>query len=197
VKAFCRIIPSSSRVIIPPGSVGGDNPNRFAFDRYGVRVPAVIASPYIQPGTILRPSDNYPEDGATPFDHASVINTLRHRVELGAPLTARVEAAPTLERVLNLDAPENLGPATIAASDCHVSFMYKIKSQFELWNDLQMGLHDMARKLRTTDHGRAQLFLDRHVTQPDPHLPDGVTSGFGAIWRRGRYLALKPFRGGR
>ncbi|MGB6697168.1 MAG: alkaline phosphatase family protein, partial [Methylocella sp.] len=182
---------------VPPGLVVGHNPNRFAFDRYGVRVPAVIASPYIQPGTILRPSDNYPEDGATPFDHASVINTLRHRFELGDPLTARVETAPTLERVLNLDAPENLGPETIAASDCKVSLFYKIKSQFELWNDFQMSLHDMARRLPTTDHGRAQVFLDRHVTQSDPHRSDGVHSGFGAIWRRGRYLALKIFGGGR
>jgi phospholipase C len=178
---------------IPPSSVVGDNPHRFAFDRYGVRVPAVIASPYIRPGTVLRPSDNYPEDGATPFDHASVINTLRHRFELGDPLTARVEAAPTLERVLNLDAPENLGPETIAASDCKVSLFYKIKSQFELWNDFQMSLHETARKLPTTDHGRAQVFLDRHITQPDSRLPDGVCSGFGAIWRRGRYLALKIF----
>jgi phospholipase C len=179
---------------VPPGLVVGDNPHPiFAFDRYGVRVPAVIASPYIQPNTILRPSDNYPEDGATPFDHASVINTLRHRFELGDPLTARVEAAPTLERVLNLEAPENLGPETIAASDCKVSLFYKIKFLFELWNDFQMSLHDMARKLRTTDHGRAQVFLDRHVTQTDPQQPDGVNSGFGAIWRRGRYLALKPF----
>jgi phospholipase C len=126
-----------------------------------------------------------------------VINTLRHRFELGDPLTARVEAAPTLEHVLNLDAPENLGPTTIAASDCKVGPFYKIKALFELWNDFQVSLHDVARKLPTTDHGRAQVFLDRHVTQPDPHEPDGVTSGFGAIWRRGRYLALKPFRGGR
>jgi hypothetical protein len=126
-----------------------------------------------------------------------VINTLRHRFELGDPLTARVEAAPTLERVLNLDAPENLGPETIAASDCNVGWLYKIKSLFELWNDLQESLHDMARKLPTDDHGRAQFLLDRHVTQPDPHEPDGVNSGFGAIWRRGRYLMLKPFRGGR
>ena len=105
--------------------------------------------------------------------------------------------APLIVVGLNFDAPDNLGPTTIAASDCKVSYMYKIKALFELWNDLQMGLHDMARKLRTTDHGRAQVFFDRHVTPPDPHLPDGVTSGFGAIWRRGRYLALKPFRGGR
>jgi phospholipase C len=101
-----------------------------------------------------------------------VINTLRHRFELGDPLTPRVEAAPTLERVLNLDTPENLGPETITASDCKVSRMYKMKSLFELWNDLQESLHDMARRLPTTGHGRAQVFLDRHVTQPDPHRPD-------------------------
>ncbi|MGH6823810.1 MAG: alkaline phosphatase family protein [Methylocella sp.] len=179
---------------IPPGPVVGENPNPiFTFDRYGVRVPAVIASPYIQPGTILRPSDNYPEDGATPFDHASVINTLRHRFELGAPLTARVEAAPTLERVLNRDTPENLGPETIAASDCKVSLFYKIKCQFELWNDFQASLHDMARKLPTADHGRAQVFLGRHVTRDDPQKPDGVHSSFGAMWRHGTYLAMKPF----
>jgi phospholipase C len=182
---------------VPPGSVAGDRSNPFAFDRYGVRVPAVIASPYIQPGTILRPSDNYPEDGARPFDHASVINTLRHRFELGDPLTPRVEAAPTLERALSLDAPENLGPETIAASDCKVSLLYKFRSLFERWNDFQESLHDMARKLPTTDHGRAQKFLDRHVTRDDPQRRDGVNSGFGAMWRRGRYLAMKPIFGWR
>jgi hypothetical protein len=67
------------------GPVQGDNHQpRFAFDHYGVRIPAVIASPYIQKGTILRPSGNYPGDGALPFDHASVINTLCHRFGLGA-----------------------------------------------------------------------------------------------------------------
>ena len=182
---------------VPPSLVASGGRSPFAFDRYGVRVPAVIASPYIHAGTILRPSDNYPEDGATPFDHASVINTLRHRFDLGAPLTARVEAAPTLERVLTLDAPENLGPETIASADCKVSLAYKIKSMYELWNDFQESLHDMARKLPTTDHGRAQKFLDRHVTQPDPRHPDGVNSDFGAMWRHGRYLAAKPFFGWR
>lgn len=143
----------------------------------------------------MRPSDNYPEDGAAPFDHTSVINTLRHRFELGVPLTKRVEAAPTLERVLNLDAPENLGPETITASDCQVSLLYKIKALFELWNEFQLSLHDMARKLPTADdgrdHGRAQFMFDRHVTRDNPHRPDEVNSGFGAMWRRGRYLAMK------
>jgi hypothetical protein len=74
-----------------------------------------------------------------------------------------------------LDAPENLGPETIAASDCKVSLFYKIKSLFELWNNFQMSLHDMARKLRTTDHGRAQVFLDRHVRSPTRTCPTVCT----------------------
>jgi hypothetical protein len=75
-----------------------------------------------------------------------------------------------------------LGPETIAASDCNVSWLYKIKSLFELWNDFQASLHEMARKLPTADYGRAQLFLDRHCTETDPQRPDGVNSDFGAIW---------------
>jgi len=176
----------------PPGPVHGDNPQpRFGFDRYGVRVPAVIASPYIKRNTILRPSDNYPEDGAAPFDHTSVINTLRQRFELGNPLTARVAAAPTLERVLNLDAPENLGPETIAASDFKVGLLYKLNSMREKWNDFQASLHDMARKMPATNNKHVQEFVNRHVTQTGPQQPDGVNSDFGAMWRRGRYLAMK------
>ena len=126
-----------------------------------------------------------------------MINTLRHRFELGDPLTARVAAAPTLERVLNLDAPENLGPETIAASDFKVGLLYKLNSMREKWNDFQASLHDMARKLPAANNKHVQEFVDRHVTQPDRQQPDGVNSDFGAMWRRGRYLAMKPFFGWR
>jgi hypothetical protein len=92
-----------------------------------------------------------------------------------------------------LDAPENLGPEMIAAVDRKAGLFYRVKFLFELWNDLQVSLHDMVRKLPIADHGRAQKFLERHVTRTDPHQPDRVNSGFGAIWPRGTYLALKPF----
>jgi hypothetical protein len=62
-----------------------------------------------------------------------------------------------------------------------------------VWNDFQVSLHDMARKLPTADHGRAKVFLDRHVTQTDPQQPDEVSSDFGAIWERVKYNARKPF----
>jgi len=43
--------------VVPPSAVspGGPYPDGFRFDRYGVRVPAVIVSPYVAPGSIIRP----------------------------------------------------------------------------------------------------------------------------------------------
>ena len=77
----------------------------FDFDRYGVRVPAVLISPYIPPGTKFRAA------GAVPCDHTSVIATLRKRFpELGPPLTDRDGAAPDLGAVLSLPTPSNDGP---------------------------------------------------------------------------------------
>ena len=95
---------------IPPDSI---HTTPFNFDRYGVRVPAVIVSPYIKPRTILRPTTG----AQYPFDHTSIIATLRKRFSLGSPLTKRDEVAPDLESVLNLDQPSNLGPEKLIAGD--------------------------------------------------------------------------------
>jgi phospholipase C len=95
---------------VPPDTI---NTSPFNFDRYGVRVPAVIVSPFIRPQTILRP----PSGAPFPFDHTSVLATLRKRFSLGAPLTKRDEVAPDLESVLNLDQPSNLGPERLNAGD--------------------------------------------------------------------------------
>lgn len=92
---------------VPPGK---HLSRPFAFDRYGVRVPAVIVSPWIQPGTILRAVEDghLPHAGPPyPFDHTSVIATLRKRFRLGEPLTRRDAVAPDLERVLNSPAADN------------------------------------------------------------------------------------------
>lgn len=82
----------------------------FNFDRYGVRVPAVLVSPYIQQGTVLRPP------GTVPFDHTSVLSTLRKCFpEIGAPLTLRDAAAPDLSSALTLPLPTNMGPSSVTA----------------------------------------------------------------------------------
>lgn len=88
----------------PPGVPTGDderynNPaNEFTFNRLGVRVPAIVASPYTQKNTVIgqTPQDHY--------DHTSILSTLEKRFVFPS-LTHRDGAAPTLEGALNLAAP--------------------------------------------------------------------------------------------
>src|SRR5262250_2432852 len=63
----------------------------FGFDRFGVRVPAVIVSPYVAPGTIFGKSS------VVPFDHAAIIATVRKRFGISGALTARDAQAPDLD----------------------------------------------------------------------------------------------------
>ena len=98
----------------PPPAVAPDqsmnNSYNFQFTAYGVRVPAVVVSPYIRAGSVIRPP------GDTPFDHTSIIATVRELFDLGDPLTARDAVAPTLLCALNLPTPTNSGPESVAAS---------------------------------------------------------------------------------
>jgi len=89
----------------PPDKTGAPGQYGFTFNRFGVRVPAVLISPYIEAGTICRPA------GWTPFDHTSILATIRNCFRLDAPLTARDAAAPDLSCVLTLDAPRTDKPA--------------------------------------------------------------------------------------
>ncbi|HZT89592.1 MAG TPA: alkaline phosphatase family protein [Stellaceae bacterium] len=91
---------------VPPGPPYQDG---FTFDRYGVRVPAVIVSPYVAPGSIVRPPPG-PDGAERRFDHASIPATLQALFDLGPPLTPRVAAAPDLLCALNLPEPTNDGP---------------------------------------------------------------------------------------
>lgn len=79
---------------------------QFGFDRYGIRVPAVLVSPYIPRGTIDH----------RVFDHTSVPATIRHAFGLGAHfLTHRDESATTFCDVPSLDAPRTDTPASVGS----------------------------------------------------------------------------------
>jgi phospholipase C len=100
--------------VAPPDATPPDNkmenPHKFQFDAYGVRVPAVIISPYIPPGSKIRSTS------AKPFDHTSIIRTVRDNFSLGAALTARDNVAPSLLPALSLLAPNNDGPPSVATA---------------------------------------------------------------------------------
>lgn len=85
-----------------PGATSQNPP--FEFDRYGVRVPAVVVSPYIAPNTKVN----------TVLDHTSILASVRKLFGDFAPLTGRDAAAtPVHEAALNLDQPRNDAPLDI------------------------------------------------------------------------------------
>jgi phospholipase C len=89
---------------VPPpwGAVAPDKAiGEFGFDltRFGVRVPTVLISPLIAPGTVYRVPDD-----SVPLDHTSVLKTVEKRWGLPA-LTARDAAAPDFGSVMTLTEP--------------------------------------------------------------------------------------------
>jgi len=81
----------------------------FAFDRLGVRVPALVVSPFTRKGTVI---GRDPTDPTTRFDHTSVLATVEKRYGI-KPLTRRDAAAQTLEAALNLTAARTDAPLTL------------------------------------------------------------------------------------
>jgi phospholipase C len=77
---------------IPPGEPGFSG---FDFKRFGVRVPAVLVSPLIEPGTVCH----------TQFDHTSVIRTVANRWLNGQHLTERDRTANDVREVLTRSEP--------------------------------------------------------------------------------------------
>jgi phospholipase C len=84
----------------PDGAVAPDDSLGefgFAFDRFGVRIPALLISPLIAKGSVFRSRNGV-------IDHTSVLKTLSER--WGVPsLTRRDAAAPSLADVLTLTKP--------------------------------------------------------------------------------------------
>ncbi|MEU8031288.1 alkaline phosphatase family protein [Streptomyces sp. NPDC049099] len=76
----------------------------FDFTRFGVRVPTVLVSPLIEPGTVFRVPN-----GSTPLDHTSLLKTVEERWGLDS-LTARDRNAPGIGAVLTLGQPRDDDP---------------------------------------------------------------------------------------
>jgi phospholipase C len=77
----------------------------YPFIRYGVRVPNLFISPWILPGGVLKPKPDASGDIQYPFDHTSIIKTVRDCFFLGDArnqhLNPRDAAAPSFGHVLN------------------------------------------------------------------------------------------------
>jgi phospholipase C len=132
--------------VLPPwGATCPDhnsNPGRegFTFDRFGVRVPMVVVSPWIREGTVFR------TDTDVPYDHTSILATLRDWLKIPADKmlpSKRIPNAPTLAQLLTLPSARTDLPDISAAAS---GMLAALKERFvevvedpEL-NDLQASL---------------------------------------------------------
>lgn len=102
----------------PDGKNSTDDP--FDFTRLGVRVPTVMASPWISKGTVIHAPD---DPGSSQYDHTSIISTVVHKLfkaEEGYPepeyLTKRDAWSKTFESYFDMessprtDCPTELPP---------------------------------------------------------------------------------------
>jgi phospholipase C len=127
----------------PPPATPPDvlRPDGFDFSYFGVRVPAVIVSPYIRPGSVIRPA------GDIPFDHTSIIATLR-KLHNFKPLTERDKVAPDLLAALDAE-PGNDGPASIKAPAIPPAPVQVARAAAKPPNNLQQSLSGLAVQLPT------------------------------------------------
>lgn len=79
---------------VPPDPAAPAGQMGFRFDRKGVRVPAILISAYIEPGTVLN----------TALDHGSILKTIETKWGL-APLTGRDRAATGVGAALTRSTP--------------------------------------------------------------------------------------------
>ena len=84
------------------GSPSTLNWTGFTFEQYGIRVPTVLVSPLIKPGTV----------DSTVYDHSSVPKTLEQLFGFGS-LTDRDAAASSVLGVLSEDAPRDDAPTAL------------------------------------------------------------------------------------
>jgi phospholipase C len=148
----------------PPDTTVGEY--GFDFKRFGVRVPTVLISPLIAPGTVFRVPA-----GATPLDHTSILKTVEQRWTL-PPLTARDAAAVDIGDVLTLGAPRiddplagvvvpsSMGTNPSAALPSHLQRMYANQlSQVGIPDHEFEGCSD----LKSNDDYRA--YIDRRLKE--------------------------------
>ncbi len=176
----------------PPAAVPPDdvvaNPYDFNFNSYGVRVPAVVVSPYIPAGTRIRPAGDADGSG-TPFDHTSIIKTVREVFALGGALTGRDAVAPNLLNALSLPAPTNGGPLSIDLPPVPSSSAQVVDRAGALPNGMQASLASAAARL--PDRAPSSEGEIPEAVRPEPAgYPTVAVAAASAVGRTNQFLGV-------
>ena len=162
---FYDQIPPSGGVLNPDGQNSSQPP--FDFTRLGVRVPAILVSPYIEKGVV----------DSTVYEHSSVAATLKRLFNLPTFLNARDEAASTFEKNLTRSAPRTDAPLTLPVPGTPD----EIRSSRQL--------------MRSDPHARAaQGLVDQAAVSQEPlsEFQETLVVLADRINTRGQALAISP-----
>ncbi|KAL4355988.1 hypothetical protein HN51_027363 [Arachis hypogaea] len=100
---FYDHVPTPVEGVPSPDDIVGPDPFKFKFDRLGVRVPAIIISPWIEPGKVLHnPLGPFP---TSQYEHSSIAATVKKIYKLPQFLTKRDAWAATFDSLLTLSTP--------------------------------------------------------------------------------------------
>jgi phospholipase C len=166
---YDHVPPPTGAIAPQPCPVSRDG--KFKFDRFGVRIPTIVVSSYVEPGTVFRASPN-----EAPYDHTSILATLRDWLQLNNDPTKflpspRIAAAPTLDRVLtrakgneNTEWPE-VGPKCIidgsdVSPDTPLNDVQKsliVATAVAKYGDQHVPTAQEVKKLTTYAHGAEYL----------------------------------------
>jgi phospholipase C len=135
----------------PDGKNSGDP--AFDFQRLGLRVPAVVASPYIPRGTVDH----------TTYDHTSIIRTVRTRFGLADALTRRDSVGPTLDGLFTLATPRDDAPLKLPRPKRSAALRKPARPA--PLSDLQRQLLDLADMVAAV-HARARIAPIRKAAAP-------------------------------
>ena len=162
-----------------PDAASNPGAQGFRFNRFGVRVPAVVISPLIEPGTVFR------SPTGVPFDHTSILATLRDWLAIpdSAMLSSqRVKAAPTLEFLITRDQPRDTSPAVAPAAhplamlpvanmpatpvnDLQLSMIAAVESVLQQRELQPQEIEHLRQRMPTVAH-MVQYFKDVGMTNP-------------------------------
>ncbi|XP_052139939.1 non-specific phospholipase C2-like [Oryza glaberrima] len=111
---FYDHVPTPVTGVPSPDGIVGPPPYNFAFDRLGVRVPAIVISPWINKGTVVHGPNGSPT-ATSEYEHSSIPATVKKLFDLPQDfLTKRDAWAGTFESVVQgrteprTDCPEQL-----------------------------------------------------------------------------------------
>ena len=171
---------------VPPpfGAVAPDERRKeplFNFNRYGVRVPAILVSPYIEQGTVFRSAKHLHDNLESQYDHTSILATLRDWLAIPSARmlsSKRVAGAPTFANVLTRPSPREMPKIAVPvavpiaekglhASDPVDDLEMSLAIGLMHWANQTSGLHDQLLMRKLLDRN----FLITHLTELARRLP--------------------------